>query len=89
MELKTTLDEKLTEKFKAVKEHEGVNSDKEVLRLLIGREYGRLQRRKYRKVFIGKETYAQAEKEAEARGQSVDDYVQELTLEMLRKAREA
>lgn len=89
MELKTTLDEKLTEKFQAVKEHEGVNSDKEVVRILIGREYGRIQKRKYRKVFIGRETYVQAEKEAETRGQTVDDYVQELTLEMLRKAREA
>jgi hypothetical protein len=86
MELK--MDEELTEKFKAVKEHTGMNSDKSVIALLISTEYSRIQNRKYRKVFIGKETYAEAKKIAEARGKTVDTYVKELTEDMLRKARE-
>jgi hypothetical protein len=89
MELKTTLDENLTEKFKAVKEHMGVNSNQSVLAVLISTEYSRIQARKYRKVFIGKEVYAEAKKMAEARGKTVDMYVKELTEDMLRKAREA
>lgn len=87
MELK--MDEELTEKFKAVKEHMGVNSNQSVLAVLISTEYSRIQVRKYRKVFIGKEVYAEAKKAAEARGKTVDTYVKELTEDMLRKAREA
>jgi hypothetical protein len=86
MELK--MDEELTEKFKAVKEHMGVNSNQSVIGLLISTEFDRIQARKYRNVYIGKETYAEAKKAAEARGKTVDTYVKELTEDMLRKARE-
>lgn len=88
MELKTTLDEKMTEKFRVVKEHTGMKSDKSVLGLLISQEYSRIQRRKYRRVFIQNEAYDLFEKEAEAQGQSVDEYVQELTEEHFRKVKE-
>jgi hypothetical protein len=88
MELKTTLNEQMTEKFKAVKEHFGVNSNQSVIGLLVSAEFDRIEARKYRKVFIGKETYAEAKKMAEARGKTVDMYVKELTEDMLRKARE-
>ena len=86
MELK--MDEELTKRFQAVKEHMGVNSNQSVIGLLISTEYSRIQNRKYRKVYIGKETYAEAKKAAEAHGQTVDIYVKELTEDMLRKARE-
>jgi hypothetical protein len=86
MELK--MDEELTEKFKVVKENMGVNSNQSVIALLVSAEFDRIEARKYRKVFIGKETYAEAKKMAEARGKTVDMYVKELTEDMLRKARE-
>ena len=88
MELKTTLDEKLTEKFRTVKEHAGVNSDQSVIALLISREYDRIQRSKLHKVFLPKETVEMAEKAAEARGQTLYEYVEELALDMIKKEKE-
>jgi len=88
MELKTTLNEKVTEQFRAVKEHAGVNDDKSVIGLLISKEYHRIQRSKKRKVFIPNEDYVLIEKAAEARGKTVDQYVQELTEKHFRKVKE-
>jgi hypothetical protein len=86
MELK--MNEKVTEQFRIVKENSGVNSDKSVMALLISREYHRIQRSKKRKVFIPNEDYALIEKAAEARGKTVDQYVQELTEAHFRKVKE-
>ena len=88
MELKTTLNEKMTERFQTVKESTGVQSDKEVLAILISKEYTRIQRRKYRKVFIPNEDYDIIEKAAADRGQTVDEYITELTLKQFEKAKE-
>jgi hypothetical protein len=88
MELKTTLDKKMTERFQAVKESVGVIGDKEVLAILISKEYSRIQRRKYRKVFIPNEDYDIIEKASADRGQTVDEYITELTLKMLENAKE-
>jgi hypothetical protein len=88
MELKTTLNEKVTEQFRVVKENSGVNSDKSVIGLLISKEYHRIQRSKKRKVFIPNEDYALIEKAAEARGKTVDQYVQELTEKHFSKVKE-
>ena len=88
MELKTSLNEEMTKRFQAVKENTGVKSDKEVLAILISREYSRIERRKIRRVFLSNETYDLIEKTAEARGQTVDEYVEELTEGLIRKAKE-
>jgi hypothetical protein len=85
MELK--MDEELTEKFKAVKENMGVNSNYSVIALLISTEYSRIQNRKLRKVFLPKETLELAEKAAEARNQTLDEYIEELTLRMIENAK--
>jgi hypothetical protein len=86
MELK--MDEELTEKFKAVKENMGVNSNQSVIGLLISTEYSRIQNRKLRKVFLPKETVELAEKAAEARNQTLYEYIEELSLDMIKKAEE-
>ena len=87
MELETKLNEEMTKRFQAVKEHSCMNSDKEVLNVLISREYSRIQRSKLHKVFLPKETYDLAEKAAEARNQTLDEYIEELTLRMIENAK--
>lgn len=88
MELKTSLNEELTKRYQAVKEHTGMKSNDSVLAFLISKEYDRVQRSKRHKVFLLKETYMMAEKAAEARGQTIDEYVEELALDMIKKAKE-
>jgi hypothetical protein len=88
MELRIKLDEKLTEKFKVVKEHLGVKADKSVLTFLIGKEYDIIQESRYRKLYVENETYDKAEKEAEARGVTVDLFVTELVEKQLKKTEE-
>ena len=88
MELKTTLNEKVTEQFKVVKENSGVNDDKSVIALLISKEYDRIQRSKLHKVFLPKETYEMAEKAAKIRNQTLYEYIEELALDMIKKAEE-
>ena len=86
MELK--MNEKVTEQFKVVKEHAGVNDDKSVIALLINREYDRIQRSKLHKVFLPKETYEMAEKAAKSRNQTLYEYIEELTLRMIEETKE-
>jgi predicted DNA-binding protein len=85
MELK--MDEELTEKFKVVKEHAGVNDDKSVIALLISKEYHRIERLKLHKVFLPNEVYDLVEKATEARGQTIDEYIQEVTEDLLNKVK--
>jgi hypothetical protein len=88
MELKTTLNEEMAKRYQVVKESTCMPSDNSVLAFLISKEYNRIQERKYRKVFIPNEDYDLIEKAAKAQGQTVDEYIEELTLDMLRKAKE-
>jgi hypothetical protein len=85
MELKTTLDEKMTKRFQAVKEHSGMSSDKEILNTLISKEFHRIERLKLHMVFLPKETYDLAEKAARARGQTLDEYIDEVTEKLLKE----
>ena len=86
MELK--MNEKVTEQFRVVKENSGVNNDQSVIGLLISKEYHRIERLKLHKVFMPKEIYALVEKTAEAQNLTVDEYIAELTDEIVRKAKE-
>jgi len=86
MELK--MNEKTTEQFKAIKEHAGMNSDKEVLAVLISKEYHRIERLKLHRVFMPKEIYALVEKTAETSKLTVDEFIAEFCDEVLRKAKE-
>jgi hypothetical protein len=88
MELKTTLDKELTRQYETVKESTGMKDDEKVLGWLISKEYSRIQRAKVHRVFLPKETYHLAEKAANARGQTIDEYIEELAEEMIRKAKE-
>jgi hypothetical protein len=85
MELKTTLNEEMTKRFQAVKEHNGMSSDKEILNTLISKEFHRIERLKLHKVFLPKETYDLAEKTAKARGQTIDEYIDEMTEKLLKE----
>jgi hypothetical protein len=86
-ELKITLDEEMAKRYEAVKENMGVNNDQSVIGLLVSAEYSRIQNRKLRKVFLPKETVELAEKAAEARNQTLDEYIEELTLRMIENAK--
>lgn len=86
MELKTTLDEKMTEKFMVVKEHLGVKDNKTVLAFLIGKEYRKIMETRYCKLYLEPATYDKAEKKAETQGQTVDIFVQELIEDQIRKS---
>jgi hypothetical protein len=88
MELKTKLDEKATREYEAVKEHTGMHDDKNVIGFLIAKEYSRIQRAKRHKVFLPNETYNLAEKAAEARGQTIHEYIDEVTEQLLKNAKE-
>jgi hypothetical protein len=88
MKLNITLDEELTRRYETVKEHTDLNNDKSVLAFLISKEYNRIQRAKYHRLFLPKETYDLAEEAARARGQTIDEYVDELTEAMLKEAKE-
>ena len=85
MKLNITLDDENTKRFQAVKEHLGVKNDVSTIEYAISREYGRIQRSKVRKVFLPNETYDLMEKAAEARGQTIDEYVQEITEDLLKE----
>ncbi len=87
MELKTTLNEEMTKRFQAVKEHNGICSDKEILNTLISKEYSRIQMTKRHKVFLPKQVYDAAEKAAEARGQTIDEYIDEATEKLLKEVK--
>lgn len=86
MELK--MNEKVTEQFRVVKEHSGVNDDKSVIALLISKEYHRIERLKLHKVFLPNEVYDLVEKATEARGQTIDEYIQEVTEDLLKNTKE-
>lgn len=89
MELRATLDPEMTRRFETVKKDTGMTDDKNVLAFLISKEYRRIERAKIHKVFLPKETYKMAEQAATARGVTMDEYVEELALEMIRKVEEA
>jgi hypothetical protein len=89
MELKTTLDEKMTEKFLVVKENIGVKDDKSVLGFLISKAYDKIQDTRYQKLWISNEVYGMAEKEAAAQNVTVDIYVTELVEKKLKELKEA
>lgn len=88
MELKTTLNEEMTKRYETVKKHTGMKDDNSVLGFLISREYSRIQRAKYHKVFLPKQTYDLAEKAANARGQTLYEYIDEVTEELLKNPKE-
>jgi hypothetical protein len=88
MELKTTLNEEMTKRYQTVKKHIGLKNDKNVLDFLITEEYGRILMANHRKLFVANKTYVLVEKAAEARGVSIDKFVEELIEEQIKKAEE-
>jgi hypothetical protein len=78
MTLKITLNEELARRYEVVKEHTGMNDDQNVLAFLISEEYSRIQNAKYHRLFVTRKTYDMAEKAAEAKGETVPQFVEEL-----------
>lgn len=87
MKLNTTLNDKTTQRFEAVKEHLGVKTDVSVLEYVISREYDRIQRSKVRKVFLPKAVIDKMDEAAKVRGQTIDQYVEEITDGVLKEYR--
>jgi hypothetical protein len=88
MKLNATLDEENSKRFQEVKEYSCLKANVSVMSLLISKEYNRIQRSKMRKVFLPKETYVKVEKAAEKRGQTIYEYVDEITSDLLKQAPE-
>ncbi len=89
MELKTTLNEEMANRYKTVKNHTGMHDDKNVLGFLISKEYDRIERAKYHRLFLSHATYDMAEKAAEARRQTIDEYIAQIIDEIVKNAKEA
>lgn len=85
MKMSITLDDENSKRFQAVKEHLGVISNVSAVEYVIGREYSRIERSKVRKVFLPNEVYDLMEEAAKARGQTIDEYVQEITEDLLKE----
>jgi hypothetical protein len=85
MKLNVTLNEEQTKLFQTIKEHLGVVSSRSVVTWLIGKEYQRIERTKVRKVFLPNEVYRLVEQAAEKRGQTIYEYVQEITEDLLKQ----
>jgi hypothetical protein len=88
MKLNVTLDESASKAFQEIKNHMGVTSNRSVVGLLISREEDRIWRSRRHKVFLPNETYDRAEKAAEARGQTIHEYIDEVTEDLLKNAKE-
>ena len=88
MELKTTLNKEMARRYNTVKKSTGMHDDKSVLAFLVNQEYGRIQKAKVHNLFLSKETYDLTEKAANARGQTIDKYVQQVIEEMIKNAKE-
>lgn len=88
MKVSTTLNAEMSKRFQAVKEYTGVKANNNVLILLITKEYQRIQQTKTHRVFLSNETYDVIEEIAKTRGQTVDEYVEEITEDLLRKEKE-
>jgi predicted DNA-binding protein len=84
MRLNVTLDESASKAFQEIKNHLGVTSNRSVVGLLISREEDRIVASKRRKVFLPNEVYDRAEKAAKARGQTLDEYIDEITSDLLK-----
>jgi hypothetical protein len=81
MELKTTLNERMTKRFQAVKESFGVKSNTSVLNLLINREYEIIQEKIHHKLFVAGPVYDALVERANALGKTPDEYVEQIIFE--------
>jgi hypothetical protein len=89
MKLNITLDEKASKAFQEIKQHLGVKTNPSVIGILISREEDRILSSRRHKVFLPNETYDRAEKAAEARGQTIHEYIDEITSDLLKQTPEA
>lgn len=81
MELKTTLNERMTKKFEAVKERFGMKSNTNILNLLITKEYQRIQEATHHKLFVSGPVYDALVERANALGKTPEEYVEQIIFE--------
>jgi hypothetical protein len=84
MKLNVTLDESASKAFQEIKNHNSMQSNKSLICLMISREEDRILRASRRKVFLPNEIYDKAEKAAKARGQTIHEYIDEITSDLLK-----
>lgn len=89
MKLNVTLNEETSKRFQEVKEHMGVVADRSVIELLISREKDRIWRSRRRKLFLPNEVYDEVEKAAKALNLTIDEYIDSVTGQLLRKTSNA
>ena len=84
MKISVTLDDETAKAWEEVKKHSGVTTNRSLIGIMISHEEDRILRASRRKVFLPNEIYDKAEKAAKARGQTIDEYVDEITSDLLK-----
>lgn len=84
MRLNVTLDEEQSKAFQDIKNHSSLLSNKSIICLMISHEEDRILRASRRKVFLPNEIYDKAEKAAKARDQTIYEYIDEITSDLLK-----
>jgi len=89
MRLNVTLNEEQSKAFQEIKKDSCMISNKSIICLMISHEEDRIWRSRRHKVFLPNEIYDKAEKAAEARGQTIHEYIDEVTEDLLKNAKES
>lgn len=89
MKLSVNLDEKTAKAFQAIKEDFGFHDNASVIGLMIRHEEDRIRESRRKRIFLPNEIYDKAEAIAKARGQTIEEYIDEVAEEMLEKAKES
>jgi hypothetical protein len=85
MKLNVNLNDEVTRRFQAIKQNSGFTVNTSVVNMLICKEYQRIERSKVCKVFLPRDVYRLVEQAAEKRGQTIYEYVQEITEDLLKQ----
>ena len=88
MKLNVTLDEKASKAFQEIKKDNCMQTNSNMIRLLISREEDRILRASRRKVFLPNAIYDKAEKAAKALNLTIDEYIDSVTEQLLKNPNE-
>lgn len=88
MKLSATLDEKASKAFQEIKKDNCMQTNSNMIRLLISREEDRILRASRRKVFLPNAIYDKAEKAAKALNLTIDEYIDSVAEQLLKNPNE-
>ena len=88
MKLNVTLNEKASKAFQEIKKDNCMQTNSNMIRLLISREEDRILRASRRKVFLPNAIYDKAEKAANALNLTIHEYIDSVTEQLLKNPKE-